>query len=154
MSNPITHAGATVSICATPQNDDLDDHATLGFPGLTYVPIANVGNLGEYGYNTNMVNYPTFDRNLILKAKGQTDGGTLTIECAHKDADPGQLAATAAGDPDSQDNYAFKIEFADGRIHYVRGPVGGPNHPSGGNEDFVRDVYTVGVNQILRIAAP
>lgn len=150
----LTNMGMTVAICATPQNDDLDDHATLGFPGLTYINIANVGSVGDHGYNTNMVSYPTMDRPITNKAKGATDGGDYTIECAELSTDPGQIAAAVAGDPLDQDNYAFRITWADGSISYLRGPVSGPNLPGGGNEDFKRLVFTVGVNQILRVAAP
>lgn len=150
----LTNMGMTVGICATPQNNDLDDHATLGFPGLTYINIANVGNVGDHGYNTNMVTYPTMDRPITSKAKGATDGGDYTIECAWDETDPGQIAAATAGDPLDQDNYAFRITWADGSVHYLRGPVSGPNFPGGGNEDFKRGSFTVGVNQILRVPAP
>lgn len=151
MADPITHAGAIVSISTTAQNSPLGG-TSPGFAGLTYTPIANVGNVGEHGYNTNMVNYPTLDTILILKAKGLTDGGTFTIEAADDPSDAGQIAIAAAGDPTVRDSYAFKIEYSNGAIHYLRGPVGGPNHPGGGNEDFVRNVYTVGVNEIERVA--
>lgn len=153
MADPITHAGATVSICVTPQNSPLKG-TSPGFAGLTYVEVANVGNIGEYGYNTNMVNYPTLKDILIKKAKGLTDGGNWTVEVARDGADAGQVAFTAAGDPEVRDAYAIKIEFADESVHYLRGPIGGPNHPGGGNEDFVRDVYMVGVNEIERVPAP
>ena len=56
------------------------------------------------------------------------------------------IAARAAADPTSQDNYAFRIQFANGAVHYIRGPVGGPNHPGGGNEAFAVNEYTIGVN--------
>lgn len=153
MSQPFTYAGATVGICITPQNSDLGQ-ASPGFAGLTYVNIGNVGQIGAYGYSTNMVSYPTLDNLLVLKAKGQTDGGTLSIQCAADSADAGQIAARTAGDPTSQDNYAFKISLANGEIHYIRGPVGGPNHPGGGNEAFVVNEYVVGVNEILEVPAP
>jgi hypothetical protein len=153
MAQPYTLAGATVSISTTPQNSDLAGESP-GFDGLIYVPIANVGNIGAYGFSTNMVSYPTLDRAIVLKAKGQTDGGNLTIQVADSAADPGQIAARAAADPLSQDNYAFRIEFANGTIHYLRGPVGGPSHPGGGNEAFAVNEYTVGVNEILEVDAP
>ncbi len=150
---PYTYAGAVVSISTTPQNDDLTG-TSPGFAGLTYTPIANVGNIGAYGFTTNMVTYPVMDRAVALKAKGNTDGGNLTIQCADKPGDPGQVAARAAANPNSQDNYVFRIQFANGGIHYVRGPMGGPNHPGGGNEAFVVNEYTVGVNEILEVDPP
>ncbi len=157
MANPITYAGATVAICATPQNEDLDDHATNGFPGLTYVPIANVGNIGEYGNSVNMVNYNAMDRVKVLKAKGNTDAGNFSFEVAEADGDAGQLAIEAAAEGsgvDYQDNYAMRISLPNGQVHYLRGPIGGPVFPGGGNEEFVRKTFMMGVNQILRIPAP
>lgn len=156
MTNPTTYAGATVAICTTAQNTDLGD-LSPGFAGLTYVDIANVGTIGEYGYTTNMVNYPTMDRTLNLYAKGNTDGGSMSIECAVKTGDAGQAAIIAAADPAAgaayQDNYAFEITLPNGDVHYVRGPVGGPTYPGGGNEDFVRMSFMVGVNEIKIVPA-
>lgn len=85
---------------------------------------------------------------MSLKGKGVTDGGNFTIQCADSSGDAGQDLLTAAGKPDVADNYVIKIEFPNGKIHYLRGPVGGPNHPGGGSEDFVVNEYTVGVNEI------
>ena len=152
MAQPYTLAGATVGICTTPQNSDLGDASA--FAALTYVNISNIGNIGAYGFTTNMVNYPTLDRAITLKAKGTTDGGNLTIQCADSAGDAGQVAARAAADPLSQDNYAFEIRFANGAVHYLRGPVGGPNHPGGGNEAFVVNEYTIGVNEIVEVDPP
>lgn len=153
MAQPYTLAGATVGICVTPQNDDIGADSP-GFAGLAYVTIANVGNIGAYGFTTNMVSYPTLDRTVTLKAKGATDGGNLTIQCADSAGDAGQVAARAAADPSSQDNYAFRIQFANGAVHYIRGPVGGPNHPGGGNEAFAVNEYTIGVNEIKEVDPP
>jgi hypothetical protein len=151
MTNPTTYSGATVAICTTAQNSDLGD-LSPGFAGLTYVNIANVGTIGEYGNTTTMVSYNVMDRVRNLKAKGNTDGGDFTIECAVKNGDAGQLAIIAAADPDAgaqyQDNYAFEITLPNGDVHYLRGPVGGPTYPGGGNEDFVRMSFMVGVNEI------
>lgn len=153
MADPITYADAEIAISTTPQNSDLGG-TSPGFAGLTYTAIANVGNIGEYGYSTNMVNYPTLTQILQKKAKGNTDGGTWSFECAEDDADPGQIAVDAAGHPTVRDSYAFRITFSTGAIHYLRGPVGGPTFPGGGNEDFVRKTYAIGVNEIVREPAP
>jgi hypothetical protein len=153
MSQPYTLQGAVVGICITPQNAEIGN-ASPGFAGLTYVPIANVGNIGAYGFSTNMVSYPTMDRSIVLKAKGQTDGGNLTIQCADAPGDQGQVATRAAANPLSQDNYAFRIQFPNGAVHYLRGPVGGPNHPNGGPEAFAVNEYTIGVNEIKEVDPP
>lgn len=147
MSNPTTYAGTTVGICTTIQNADLTKTAAAA---LTYVDIDNVGQLGQYGFKTNMVSYKVFSRLMDLKAKGSTDGGSLTIECATDKTDPGQIAATAAGVPTVSDNYMFKITFPNGDVDYVRGPVGGPESKGGNNEAFRISTFTVGVNQLIQ----
>lgn len=150
MGQPYTLAGVTVGISTIAVNDDMAG-VSPGFDSLTYTPIANVGSIGAYGFSTNMVSYPVLDRNIVLKAKGQTDGGNMTLQCAHSVGNAGQLAAVAAADPSSQDNYVFKVTFPNGIIHYLRGPIGGPNHPNGGPEAFGVDEYTIGVNEIEEV---
>ena len=63
MSNPTTYAGTTVGICTTIQNADLTKTAAAA---LTYVDIDNVGQLGQYGFKTNMVSYKVFSRLMDL----------------------------------------------------------------------------------------
>ncbi|MGB1561547.1 MAG: hypothetical protein ACPHN2_08625 [Sinimarinibacterium flocculans] len=150
MADPTTYLNATIAISTTTQNSTLLE---AGFAGLSYTPIGKVGNIGQYGYDTNMVNYPVLGELLNLKAKGATDGGNFTIECAEDLADAGQIAFEAAAAPSVRDSYAFKVTLANGAIHYLRGPCAGPVYPGGGNEDFIRKTFTVGVNQILKTAA-
>lgn len=151
MANPTTNAHATVSVCVTAQNDDLTETTAAA---LTWVVIGKVGRIGEHGYDTNMVSYSVLDRDLVLKAKGQTDGGNVTIECAEDNADAGQLALNTAAAPSDSDNYAVQIKYTNGDIRYVRGPVGGPKYSGGGNEDFRVATYTIGANQVLNVPSP
>jgi len=44
-------------------------------------------------------------------------------------------------------NYAFKLEWPDGRIEYNRGLVGAPTFPKGANEDFAEAVFMLALNQ-------
>lgn len=144
MANAFTNSGGTVAICTTPQNTALDE---AGFEALTYVPIANVGNLGERGANTNIVSYDTWDTETTLKGKGITNAGDPQLEVAQDLADPGQIAVRAAAAAKS-DNYAFKVTRQNGDVQYMRGLVTGPSEPGGRNEDFVLNVFTLALNQI------
>lgn len=148
MANPQTNSHAVVSFCSTPQNADL---TKVTAAALTWVPIGNVGKIGEHGYDTNMVSYSVLDRDLKLKAKGETDGGNVTIECAENNSDAGQLALNTAAAPSDGNEYAIKILFTNGDIRYVRGPIGGPKYSGGGNEDFRVSTYTLGANQVLNV---
>ena len=139
-----TNAGSKLSICATPQNADLDQAA---FTALTYVQVKKVGSIGERGINTNIVQYDTLDTLVALKGKGITNAGDPQVEVAEDLADPGQVAMRAAGAPDVPDAYAFKVERADGSIEFLRGLVTGPNVPGGRNEDFILNTFTLALNQ-------
>lgn len=155
MSNAFTQSGDKFYISTTPANDDLDDHATLGFPGKVYTEVKRVGSIGEFGISTNIVSYDTLGNDVTLKAKGMTNAGDPPIECAEVIDDPGQIAMRAAGAVTNKNNYAFKILRADGQVEYLRGLVAGPVQPGGRNEDFRLNVFTLGLNQVpLVVPAP
>ena len=139
-----TNSGSKVGICVTPQNTTLNQAALVA---LTYVDIANVGNLGERGKSTNIVSYDTWDTDTTLKGKGISNAGDPQLEVAMDLADPGQIALRAAAAAKA-DNYAFKVTRQNGDTQYFRGLVTGPNEPGGRNEDFVLNVFTLALNQI------
>ena len=154
MSQANSQSGDKLFISTTVQNNDLDDHATSGFQGLTYVEVKKVGSIGEFGLATNMLTYDTLDRDVTTKAKGLTNAGDPQIECAEDLADPGQIAMRAAGAVTNKGNYAFKILRADGTIEYLRGLVADPVKPGGRNEDFRLNVFTLGLQQAAITIAP
>lgn len=147
-----TNSGSKLSICVLPQNEDLTETA---FAALTYVQVKKVGNVGERGITTNIVTYDTWDTAVALKGKGISNAGDPEVEMARDLADPGQTAMRAAGQPDVQDAYAFKVERPSGEIEYLRGLVTGPRTPGGRNEDFVLHVYSLALNQVpVEVPAP
>lgn len=126
----------------TESNTDLD---LAGFEALTWVEVSNVGALGESGASTNLPTYDELGTEVIQKGKGITDAGSTTLEVSLNLTDNGQNAVRTAAL--SSDNYAFKWLDDDGVIHYQRGLVTGPTAPNGRNEDFRRQVFTMGWNQ-------
>lgn len=153
-----TNAGSKLYICATAQPTDLD---TSAFAALTWVQIKGVGNVGETGSNTNILNYPTWDNTVIQKAKGLTDAGNPEIEVARDESDAGQDALRTAAATNY--NYAFKIERNDKpnanvgsspTILYNRGLVSGPRTPNGRNEDFDLNVFSLALQQKQIIVDP
>lgn len=147
-----TNSGSKLSICVLPQNEDLTE---TQFAALTYVQIKKVGNVGERGITTNIVTYDTWDTAVTLKGKGISNAGDPEVEMARDLADPGQTAMRAAGQPDVQDAYAFKVERPSGEVEYLRGLVTGPRTPGGRNEDFVLHVYSLALNQVpVEVPAP
>jgi len=152
MTEAQTNSGSKLFICAIPQNKDLTE---VEFAALTYVQVKKVGNVGERGITTNIVTYDTWDTAVALKGKGISNAGDPEVEVARDLADPGQTAMRAAGQPDVQDAYAFKVERPSGEVEYLRGLVTGPRTPGGRNEDFVLHVYSLALNQVpVEVPAP
>ncbi len=151
-----SNAGSRLYFCVTPQQDDL---AQGDYEALVWLQIKSLGNMGETGSNTNVLNYDTWDTTVIQKAKGLTDAGSPTLEFARIANDPGQIALRAAAKTNL--NYAFKVVRNDpavvggvGTVIYNRGLVMGPTRPNGGNEDFDLEVFTLALNQEEIVVAP
>ena len=129
MTNDVkSHSGGKLYISTASQNSDLD---IAGFEARTWIEVKQVGSVGEYGVNTNILQYDTWDTTVAQKAKGITNAGDPDIECARLDSDPGQDAMRTAGDPEYYDAHAFKVVKQDGHIDYLRGLVTGPRSPNG-----------------------
>lgn len=139
----ITNLGGTFAISTTAQNETL----TLSeFEGLTYTEVGNIGNIGDTGISQNAVSYSTWDQPVLQKGKGEANAGDPTIEFLDV-ASAGMDLMLAAASFDDPDNRAFLITWPDGSKEYNRGLVMGPTRPKGGNEDFKRLVFTLGMQQ-------
>lgn len=145
-----SNAGSKVYISSVAVGDTV--MAQGDFEALTWVEVKSVGNLGETGSKTNILNYDTWDDTVIQKAKGLTDAGSPTLEVARRVTDPGQILARAASLTNL--NYGFKVIRNDpsyvggvGSIIYNRGLIAGPTNPNGKNEDFDLDVYQLAYQQ-------
>lgn len=139
----ITNYGGVFSISTTAENDDLNEAA---FAALTYTEVPNLGNFGDTGVSQNIVSYSTWDRNVICKGKGEADAGSPDAEFLDEQS-AGMDLMLAAASVNNQNAYAFKIEWADGAVEYNRGVVTGPTRMKGGNEDFRRVSFSLGMNQ-------
>jgi hypothetical protein len=153
-----THHGTKLYVCATAQNDDLNQAA---YEALTWVQVGKVGNAGDWGTQSSMPSYDTLDEETSQFQKGTATAGKPTVECASVANDAGQIILRTYGVPYNQNNAALKLERNDmaqggasNTILYSRGVVDGPRYPGGGNDDFVREVYDIALNQIpIRVNA-
>ena len=100
-----TNFSGTFAISTAAAATDLDES---GFAALTYTAIPNMGNHGDSGVNQNIVNYSTWDRNVICKGKGEADAGSPTVEFLDVDG-AGLDLLIAAADVDNANAYAFKL---------------------------------------------
>ena len=152
-----TNAASRIYICETPQNEDLTQ---AEYEALVWVEIRSIGNRGESGRNTNIVNYDTWDTEVTQKAKGVTDAGSPELEVARLPDDPGQTILRAAGEVGNNNQYAFREERSDQEIggtpsfFYDRGIVTGPKRPGGRNEDFDLEMFMLGFNQSQIVVDP
>lgn len=146
-----THSNIQFFVSRDPQLSDLD---AGGFDILDWVPVGPVGSIPERGIATNMLTYDTVNTVVAQKAKGITDAGGGTLECARNDNDPGQQLLRTIGDPSYSAPHGYKIVKQDGVIEYGRGLVAGPNYPGGRNEDFDIANFTFAfVQPLVEVAA-
>jgi len=158
MANKSTKKGSKTYVCATAQNADLNQTA---FEALTWVQVSKVGNVGDFGSESNIVTYDTLDEDVTQKQKGTANAGDLTIEVASDASDAGQDELRTFGVPTNLNNIAVKIERNDmpaggstNTIFYSRGVVSGPVLVGGGNDDFDIERFTIGLNQLpIRVDA-
>lgn len=142
----VTSPGGTVP---APQPSDLTKSQ---YEALNWLEVKNVGSVGQTGMDTNIVNYDELSTEVTQKQKGISNAGDPDVECARNPTDDGQKAMRAAGD--TKFDYAFKTEDDDApdsshtnSIYYNRGLVTGPKRPGGRNEDFILEVFTLGLKQ-------
>lgn len=135
-----------------PQNADLNEAA---FGGLDWLQVPNMGQHGDTGTEQNMVTYSTWDNRLAIQQKGEATGSQAEVRFLDV-ASAGLTAMKEAGSIHDLNNYAFKLEWPDGRIEYNRGVVGAPSFPKGANEDFAEAVFMLGLNQepVFSTASP
>lgn len=146
----ITNFGGVFALSTTSANEDLN---ASEFAALQYTEVPNIGSHGDSGVSQNVVNYSTWDRNVIAKGKGEADAGSPSVEFLDVDS-AGMTLLIAAADVDNTNSYAYRIVWPDNSIEYNRGIITGPLRMKGGNEDFKRLQFNLGFNQVpVTIAA-
>ena len=83
----------------------------VAYAGDTWVPVANVMDVGEAGSEAEIVTGKFVDQEYVRKLKGSRDNGTMELVVARDSADPGYAALVAA--EQASGSYNFKIELND-----------------------------------------
>jgi len=143
-----TSAGTIISIGVAPATYD-----QAGFEAVSFDPIGEVTDAGEYGKVYNLVTHnPLADRG-TKKFKGSFNNGSVTLQIAQDETDAGQIAATAASDSD--DSFSIKVTKQNGSVDYFTSQVmsfttaiGGVDSIEGGSIQLEID------NEIIKVAAP
>lgn len=118
--------------------------------GQTYVPLAGVTDIGDFGDEAAINTLKTIDGARVRKKVGSKDAGTLEITVGRDPKDPGQVAVRAA--VGSKDPYALKIELNDApaggtpTTFYLKVYVASAQNKQGGPDDFVTTVFSFAVD--------
>ena len=127
-----TSAGALLSI----SNSYPSTYTAAGFAALTYIPVHEISDLGEFGLEYKEVNHMSLDTRNTTKRKGSYDPGTMQLVLGRVVSDPGQAALIAARDSDA--SYAFSIYFPqDGSTIYLSAQVMGYKTKIGGVDSIL-----------------
>lgn len=140
----------------SPQSDDLDK---AGFEALNWVEVKKCGTVTPFAADQSIGTFDPLD-GPTMKDKGNVNPGDAEqqwarlLDTSDGSRDPGQKAIIAAGETD--DYYAFKIEFADSpdassytnTIQYSRAIVPIVRTVDGAGEDFIQEMTTLGLVQV------
>lgn len=148
-SNVRTTAGAVIAISATaPATYD-----EAGFDALTFIPISDVTDLGEFGRTYNLATHnPIADRRTV-KRKGSFNDGAVSMQLGRDGTDAGQLAGYVA--LDSDDSQAVSLTLQDGTILYFTAQVMSFTYNLGNVDSITGGSMSLEIdNDILEVAAP
>lgn len=140
-----TFAGGELSIgttaAATTQNE---------FEADTYLSIAELSNMGEFGGAANILTFPVVSRLYNKKGKGSRNGGDPVVVVGRISDDPGQQAMRAAEQTNFTYNFKLEVPDAEGpnytnTVIYFRAIVASATMQFGGPEDFRTETYALGI---------
>lgn len=118
MANAVTFAGTTISISAgVPATYD-----AAGFEALTFTEIGEITTAPPSGGKTfEDVSWNTLSDRATKHAKGTYDQPEISLTVIDDRTDAGQTLGKAA--LESDDEYAFKVEYNNGEIDYFQALV-------------------------------
>lgn len=103
-----TASGSTIAIGpATPVTGANEAAIIAAYKALTFVPVGEVQNLGEFGDEANDVTFTSLSDARVRHLKGARDAGVLALVCGRDPLDAGQIALRAA----EKTNLAYAIRI-------------------------------------------
>lgn len=118
--------------------------------GMTYVAVAGVSDIGEFGDEAEIATFKVIDGARVRKKVGTKDAGNIELTVGRDPTDAGQVALRAA--VGSKDAYALKIEMNDApaggtnTVHYLKVYIASAKNKLGGADDFVTTTFTLAVD--------
>lgn len=112
-----TSAGTTIGIVAgAPATYD-----ATGYTALTFVPIGEVTDLGEFGREYALVTHNPVANRGTVKKKGSFNEGSITLQLGLDTDDAGQILAKTASNSDA--DYSFAVTTQNGDKYFFRAQV-------------------------------
>ncbi len=96
-----------------------------------YTKIGGTETISDFGDTATDVTFTGVEDSRTEHLKGSTDGGSLEITCADDTTDPGQILVKAASAPTDQNEYNIKLEYQNGDVGYIKGPIMGFSRVNG-----------------------
>lgn len=125
----MTSAGSSIAIGLAPATNTL-----VGLQAVSYSPIGEVTNIGSFGKKFNTVTHNPLANRQTIKRKGSYDNGTINLEAAYDNADPGQILLRTASDSD--DSYSIRVTMQDATTFYFTAQVFSFDTSVGGVDDI------------------
>jgi hypothetical protein len=129
-----------------------DATSTAAFTALTWVPVAGLSDMGEFGDEAEVVKFKVIDGGRVRKKVGTKDAGTFEITVGRDPLDVGQQAMRAA--VGSKDAYAVKVELNDApaaagstaTIFYLKAYVASARNVMGDADTVVTTKFTLEID--------
>lgn len=120
----------------------------------SYIEVGEVEDLGEFGDESELINFTALSDGRTRKFKGPRDAGTMPIVVGDDPTDEGQIAMEAA--EASPLDFNFKVELndavtlgGDNSKHYFIGKVASKRRNVGQANNVVRRNFTVAINSAI-----
>lgn len=141
-----TSAGTKLSIGTTAAAETETE-----FVADSYQEVGEIESMGEFGDESNPVNFASLNDERMRKLKGTRDAGTLALVVGRDPLDAGQNALIAAEGTDYE--YNFKVEYDDApsalytpTVEYFRGLVMSKRTNVGNNDNVTRRTFNIAIN--------
>ncbi|AHD09537.1 hypothetical protein [Phaeobacter gallaeciensis] len=144
-----TASGVTLGISAAAPAT----HDTAGFDALTFIPVGEITEVGEFGKEWALVTHNPLSTRGTKKGKGSYNNGNLNPSLALDPDDAGQTAMETA--LESDDPVYMAITLQDGTVFYLVGLVMSFKAGIRGVDDVVTATTSIELTpeQILKKAA-
>ena len=127
-----------------------------GFEALTFVDVAEVTDLGEFGAVYNKVDHAALERRNIVKRKSMVDYGSVSVQLGRDPSDAGQQLLIDGADGSARDSiFSISVTLQDGSISYFTSQIYSYTTNVGAGDQIVGSTVQLEIdNEIIEVAAP